>query len=994
MNKTDILYDDELELDTAAEEVEEIIGLDPQDPLYVVGIGASAGGLEALETLLSNMNYKLENVALVVVQHLSPTYKSMLVELLTRKSEWEVIQVTDGMQPEPRSVYITPPNADIILAKGVFKLSEPADTLGPKPSVNTFLYSLAEEKYHKAIAIILSGTGTDGAKGIVQVKEAGGVTIVQEPNTCKYNGMPLSAIDTGCVDFILPTEDIGEELTSIVAYMHEGVKTFDNEKRGHTELKKLYDLLTERTGTNFSNYKQTTFGRRLEKRLMKLKIANLADYLDYIAKEPRELDELFATLLIGVTAFFRDKEAFDSLGVAINKTLATKKKYDKIRIWCAGCATGEEPYTVAIQLHEILGDRLKDYDIQVFATDIDETAINFGRQAVYSHQSLKELDDKIIKKYFIPKGDKFELSKSVRQMVLFTRHDLTSNPPFLRQDLILCRNLLIYFNQEQQNLILPIFHYALNPNGYLFLGKSETVGQFNNLFEGYDHKNKIFNRKVGTSLSSVRIGALKPVNQSRSTFQAANTTARTSILESIKTTLYHNFEHPYVVITDTADIIEINGDVSSFLRFSSGAMNANLLKLCALEIQIDVRALLMKYNLERKKTNTSIKRININNKDLYYRMVLRPLEHSNTNSELSLLVFETFDFDESLLIANSKEYSSESNPRIHELETELEATREHLETFIEELATSNEELQSLNEELQSTNEELQSSNEELETSNEELQSMNEEMDSAYLELQSVHDELEKKEHKLRISDANFRALLNNSMQILILVDAKYNVVSFNQPALEYALRHFDRKLVVGDSIIDIIFPNQMSNFQYLFRQALLGEPGFGEEKINTQYDESLYLRYSYQPAIQDNGIIYGVSIGFLDVTQPRNYENDLVHSKIELQHILDASNQLVFLVDLERRITYFNQNAFDYYQLYAVKKLEKQMRLEDELDENFLGKYRENLDRAVGGQKVEVRRTLPTKVGDVDANILYSPIFNADGQVVSVAIFMSHQLIS
>ena len=422
-----------------------------QERLYIIGIGASAGGLEALQDFLKHFPDNQSNFCIIVAQHLSPTYRSMLVQLLKRETKYEVKEAAHKDQIASGVIYITPPDKDIRVVENKIVLSKPHFITGPKPSVDTFFTSLSVNTPSYTIGVILSGTGSDGAEGIKAIKENGGITIVQEPQTAKYNGMPLAAIETGAADLVLSPDKMGEEIREIIDNP-ESARQFTPVivSENNQSIETIFRMLTDATGTDFSHYKPSTFCRRLEKRLGKLKIESIESYLQYIEKNPEEIQELFKNILIGVTSFFRDKEAFKQLEETLQKLIAGKNPRDAIRIWIPGCATGEEAYSIAILISKILKDRISQYNIQIFGTDLDENAISIARKAIYSEEALNNLSADLKETYFMQVGESFEVIKSLRSMVLFSRHDVTNNPPFLKLDLISCRNLLIYFGNNLQ----------------------------------------------------------------------------------------------------------------------------------------------------------------------------------------------------------------------------------------------------------------------------------------------------------------------------------------------------------------------------------------------------------------------------------------------------------------------------------------------------------------------------------------------------------------
>lgn len=417
-------------LEPPAKQAKHIKPLKPAE-LYIIAIGASAGGLEALQEFLSHLP-AINNIAIIVAQHLSPTHKSMLVQLLSRETKLEVAEAENGSTLQPNKIYITPPDKEISISAGKIVLKKPQSSVGPKPSVDVLFTSLAEDAAHRVLGIILSGTGSDGAAGVRMIKKQGGFIIAQEPHTAKYDGMPLASIETGDVDLVLPPEKMGEEiLEHFLNPGHIRIKPAEAESEG-SSLEKIIKVLSKRTGTDFSNYKSATIIRRLEKRLAILKIKSIDAYLKLLEESPKEQDEMFNMILIGVTTFFRDVEAFGALENALHKIINAKTHKDPIRIWVPGCYTGEEAYSIAILLNRILKDRTQNHIIQIFATDIDEKAIAAARKGIYNSSSLENVPQEIKDKYFIHSGNEYELIKSIRSMVLFSRHDVTNNPPFFK----------------------------------------------------------------------------------------------------------------------------------------------------------------------------------------------------------------------------------------------------------------------------------------------------------------------------------------------------------------------------------------------------------------------------------------------------------------------------------------------------------------------------------------------------------------------------------
>jgi len=878
--------------------------------LHIVAIGASAGGLEALQDFLSHLP-ELPNTAIIIAQHLSPTHKSLLVELLSKQTQMQVAEAKHDAKLEANTVYITPPDKEITLSENFIKLQKPSSLIGPKPSVDILFQSLATLTQQRIVAIILSGTGSDGAKGLAYLEGDNFLKIVQDPQTAKYDGMPNSAIQAGVIDMVLPPEKMGSEILLFMESKASSIRDkIHSDKEGKSLFDKVLRILGTHTGSDFSNYKTATLERRLEKRMQMLHISDLKDYLGVLKSQPKEIDELFNMMLIGVTQFFRDKPSFDALKEHLQKVLDKKKNNEPMRIWVPGCSTGEEAYTLAILIDQIMGNSRPDFNLQIFATDIDARAIAHARRGVYTAQSLDGLPQVLIDKYFIRKGNDYELIKIIRGRVLFSKHDLTMNPPFLRLDLITCRNLLIYFNSALQQQVLPIFHYALNNEGVLFLGKSETIGQFTDLFGTLDAKHKIYERKRGGNLNAVKFASFRPQLQRPSVAEAKPfKKVELSLSERIKDTLFNTFEHPYVIVNHEYDIQEVFGDVRLFLSLSAGNIQVNLLKMVNPELQIELRSLLAKVFKENEAQKSQIRKFELYEKYYYVRFIAKPLMYKEVGQELYMIIFELLDIEDFVNKSGGEHQNQTTDHRLQELEMELATTKEHLQTYIEEIETSNEELQSLNEEMQSTNEELQSANEELETTNEELQSTNEEIQIAYSELRSAHEDLAIKDQILHQTEANARALLSNNLQAFVLIDSTYQIIDFNQKAEELFLHINHKKIFKNRSIIDFLPPNEVKNYIEDFKKIF-------DQKVNTLKFESesktaenknIWLLNSLNAVYSEGETTTRLTLGILDISAEKDSELKLKSAKNRLENLLNAQTHYVLRTDLEGRHTYWNQ---------------------------------------------------------------------------------------
>ncbi|MTI23223.1 PAS domain-containing protein [Fulvivirga sp. RKSG066] len=892
---------------------------------HIIAIGASAGGLEPLQELIGSLPPKLESAAIIVAQHTSPNYKSLLVNLLSKVNELEVVEAANRMQLSPNRIYTCPPDSNIIIENDHFSFTPSKQSYGPKPSVDTLFTSLAHNYGNKCIAVVLSGTGHDGSEGVVEIHKADGFAIAQKPDSAKYTGMPDSAILTGYVDMELTPKEIGLEIPKLFDTAYKNSIRIKNEeaeaqKEDLDVVDKIIEKIQHRTGTDFSGYKTSTIHRRLEKRIQDKKIKSIDAYLDYLENNENEIEELFLYLLIGVTAFFRNPESFAELEEYLQKQLFETADQDSFRVWIPGCATGEEAYSIAMILDDLINTKKcpAPSHIQIFATDIDQNPLKTARIGIYEGYTLESMPKYYRDKYIKSREDgKFEVRKSIKKLILFSKHDLTTNPPFLRLDLVSCRNLLIYFKSDLQNQVIPLFHYSLNAGGLLFLGKSETIGHFKELFSPLNGKHKLYQRKSTDSKVS-HVPILRPLIARRQ--QAKESVSKkqeiTTVASMVKETLYHGFEHPYVVVDDSLNIIEINKDVSPFLKLKPGSANLNIVKLINSEFQLEVRTASSKAIGNMETAKSRIKKIEINGEEKWLRIIVKPVLYSKPQNRFFIIIFETLDLD----LEHSKHKTSDVDPKeqpiIVELEHELATTKEHMNSLVEELETSNEELQSLNEELQSSNEELQASNEELETSNEELQATNEELNIAYSELRSATAEVEKQSEEIIKYQQNMESLLHNTQQGFILVDRDYRIILFNNTANKIFKDIFGVKLQEDVLYIDLIPPKYLEAFHSRIKQAFEGKQLSFEQQIKK--DKNRYLSFDYTPVVeQSNDDTNLVSISFIDITDKKEAELKLVKAVKQVeserklwQNLFIDAPQLIAIVSGKKNTFSFVNESF------------------------------------------------------------------------------------
>ena len=869
--------------------------------LYIAAVGASAGGLEALQKLISSIPSTTKNLALIIVQHLSPNYKSMLVQSLSTQTTLKVIEVKNGTPVIEKCIYITPPDREIVIKKGKLYLSKPPRTHNPRPSINNLFSSLAVDQKEKSIGIILSGTGTDGAIGMKKIKEAGGVTLVQDTKAAKFNSMPQASIESTKIDFILTPSKIGEQLGRI---SFKGEKNVHAKSRSTKEkaFEDIIELLAREKGTDFTNYKRETLFRRIDKRLSELKYTSTNQYYKYLEKSHDEVDILFTKVLIGVTGFFRDASVFKALPKYLENIIDSKVGSDPIRVWIPGCATGEEAFSVAILIDLALKKKNRTIPVQIFATDINENSLTIARKGTYPIKELEKVPKEIVSNYFVKRnGGPAEVIKTIRSMVLFSKHDLTHNPPFLKLDLIVCRNLLIYFNARLQEYVFPVFYSALNHNGYLLLGKSESIGQFGDLFTTIKRDVKIYQRKAGSPLRTIRYTPLKIKQPEK------KETHDFTIPEMVKETLYKLYEYPYVVVNDAMDIHEISGDVSLYIGLKQGQMNANLIKMAHKDLRIELRSLMLKCIKENKEAQSVIRKFNVHGKDHYVKIAVRPLLYSVRPDEFYLVVFEEV---KSVINGTKKVYyapGKTESSRIKILEQELDATKADLQGLIERLEDTNSQLQSLNEELQSSNEELKISNEELETANEELQSANEEINIAYTELKSANETLEEQDIRLQKSEANIQALISNTLQAFILLDKGYQIITFNEVAVLTMRNIFGTKIHKGENFQNFFTKKNFRIFADDFKSSLEGKIINAEHDLINPKGKKYTFNFNFTPVLNQYEDVESVSFSMLDITELKNSKNELAQSEKLIESVFHTADIGLAIVNAKGNFVKVNE---------------------------------------------------------------------------------------
>ena len=717
----------------------------------IVGIGASAGGLEACNEFLAHLSSDT-GMAFVLVQHLDPRHKSMLTDLLSRTTSMSIHEVSNGMRVEPDHVYIITPNSELDILHGVLHLMPRKEFGGPPLPIDHFFQSLAQDQDSMAIGIVLSGGASDGTIGLKAIKAAGGITFAQDEASAKYSSMPHSAIAAGCVDFVMSPKHIAKELMRIARQPHvlRAIATPDTELPDESgdELNKIFMLLRNRTGNDFTYYKHSTIRRRIHRRMVLHKIDRLQDYLRRLHEHAAELDELFQDILINVTGFFRDPEVFDALqNDVFPRLMQNREPENPIRIWVPGCSTGEEAYSVAMALLEYLGDKANLTPIQIFATDIDETAIAKARAGIYPEGITADVSTTRLQRFFGKAAAGYQIGKSVRDLCVFAVQNVAKDPPFSHLDMVCCRNLLIYLSNVLQKKVLQIFHYALKPGGCLLLGSSESISSSPELFSLLDKKNKFYVKKSAMTLRQYEFTSVTPdvavhPNQGAKPIVTSSTS---DLRDRVERILLDEYAPPAVIVNRDMEILQFRGHTGPYIEPVSGSASLNLMKMARADLIMELRTALRQSIKEDGRVVRENVHIGIGREERRINLHVIPIKGLLTDERSYMILFEDAA-PRQLMVrepspAEPDKMTDDKDLRIHELEQELIATREYLHTIIEDQETTNEELLSANEEIQSTNEELQSTNEELETAKEELQSTNEELITANDELMARNIEL-------------------------------------------------------------------------------------------------------------------------------------------------------------------------------------------------------------------------------------------------------------
>lgn len=844
----------------------------------VVGIGASAGGIQALRDFFSLVPDD-SDMAFVVILHLSPEHESKLADILQVTSAIPVTQVTDRVRIEQNHVYVIPPNQNLPITDGHLVLSTMIGFEERRSPVDLFFRTLAETKQSRAVAVVLSGTGANGSMGLRRIKEHGGIAFVQDPAEAEYEDMPCNAIATGLVDYVLPVKGIPGKLISYKEHLGTLQITEQPEEIPKTDEQALIEIFTQlrvRTGHDFSNYKRATILRRIERRLGLRELTGLPAYSKYLREQTDEVQALMKDLLISVTNFFRDSDSLEALATKIiPKILHNKESGEAVRVWVAGCATGEEAYSIAMLLSEQITRDGGAPNIQIFATDLDQDAIQVAREGYYQDAEVADVSPERLRRFFNRETEGYRIRRELRESILFAVHNVIKDPPFSHLDLISCRNLLIYLNRSAQGRVLEVFHFALNPSGHLFLGASESTEGASDLFVTVDKDHHIFRTRPvpprAFPLPDITFRPSLPALSERGKTPEEKRAIERLSYADLHQRLLEHYGPPSVVVNEDYEIVHLSDRAGEYMQLSGGEPSHNLLKIIRPELRLELRTAL--YQAVHDRINVEARGLKVHTEDglKTLNIRVRPVLHEEDSTRgFILVVFEEVQKGEVEIEEELKPKSAE--PIARRLEEELVHSKAQLRATVEQYEIQQEELRASNEELQAMNEELRSAAEELETSKEELQSVNE-------ELTTVNQELKIKIEELSQANNNFQNLMNSTNIGTIFLDRALRVRQFTPSAREtFNLIATDIGRPLMDLTSKLEIPDLLSEIE-----TVIDKLQIVEREVRTGGGHRYMMRLSPYRTVDDK--IDGVVITLVDVTELTKAREDLrdAHEKLELR---------------------------------------------------------------------------------------------------------------
>ena len=832
--------------------------------IRVVGVGASAGGLAVIEQFLAQVPPG-SGLAYVVVQHLEPTHKAMLVELLQRNTAMPVVEAVDAMRVEPDVVYVIPPNRDLTLAAGRLRLAAPKQPRGLRLPIDLLFSSLAREQGERAVGVVLSGMGSDGTLGLQAIKSQGGLTLAQSPESAQFNSMPKSAIATGCVDIVALPADLPGHILRVSAEQQAASVLLEgsDESNAHA-LASILHLLHDHSKHDLSDYKPSTLRRRIQRRMSVHGLATQVAYEGFVRQNPQELDLLFKEMLIGVTSFFRDPEVWQELKQSVLPVLLARgAEGSRLRAWVVGCSTGEEAYSLAMVFQEVVAElpAAAGRSMQIFATDLSADALHVARRGRYPAKAVADVDAARLARFFSVQGDGYLIDKQIREMVLFAQHDVILEPPFTKLDLLSCRNLMIYFNAPLQRRLMPLFGYSLRPGAALLLGGSETVGSSQALFTPLSQKSRLYwrtgNAPNARLLEYPIISRLPPSRPSKESKVSQSATPSASLQAHAEQALLQEFSPAAVLVNEQGDVVYINGRVGKYLEPASGKANWNIHVMARPPIRAQVAGALRQALQTRGKIELRGLRLD-DNAQFTLDVTVKAMQEPQSLAGLVMIVFRDV-----IAPLPARRRRALLNPLIGAATAEeLQHCKDEIHALRQEMNASAEELQATNEELQSTNEELQSANEELTTSKEESQSMNE-------ELQTLNGELQTKLDDLALAQSDMQNLLNSTDIATLFLDSALNVRRYTDKITRIIhLREGDIGRPLTDLTSTLIYPQLNDDAKETLRSLT-----FTEKQITTT--DGLWFMVRIKPYRTLGNVIQGVVITLIDITAAKQLESRL-----------------------------------------------------------------------------------------------------------------------
>ena len=933
------------------------------DSHIIVGIGASAGGLDAFRSFLSEMPID-SGMAFVLVQHLDPDYNSALAEIVGDCTDMPVVKAVDGTVAAPNTVAVIPQNAILKIEGGILRVAPPESPTARRSSIDTFLVSLAEDQGPNAVGIILSGYGSDGTIGIAAIKEGGGLTLSEAAfdHRAKF-GMPQSATEGGFVDYVLQPHEMPARLLEFRDFRNKSATLglFDAKQIGETNyLVTICAVLNSRLGRDFGQYKSSTLMRRVLRRMQVLHIEDPNEYIAQLRKLPNEPDLLFREILIGVTRFFRDPAMFEALAETVLPALIASGEPDEpIRIWVAGCATGEEAYSLAILLNEALVQAESTRHVTIFATDIDDRAVTIARVGLYNDMIEADTTLERLERHFVKEGERYRVAKHIRDMCVFSTHDLVKDPPFSRLDMISCRNLLIYFEAPLQQRVIATFHYGIKSNGFLWLGPSEAIAASARLFKAFDKRCRIFKR-LDVSAEIPRI----PITARLNPAPPVQRTSEADTIDALAARAMAQYAPAYIVFDSQHEIQRFSGPVAKYMEPASGGASLNLFRMLHTQLRPPVRNLVRKAQEEQGPVQETVK-FEVAGQLHTINLIAQPLTEGVGAQRCMLLAFQEVTAG----LQADFSVKPDKNPLVDHEHSELIAAREKLQTITEELETANEELQSSNEEFQSVNEELHSTVEELETSKEELQSINE-------ELQTVNAELNNRADSLVRSNSDLANLFDSTSVATLFLDNKSQIRRFTPAITEiFNIREGDEGRLISD------FSSRLAGSALTQDIAtVLRDLGSIEREAESDDGQAAYL-LRVKPYRDLNNVIDGVVITLIDISERKALERDQAH----LAAIVASSEDAIISHDLDGTITSWNAGAEKIYGYSGDEMVGQPM--STLLDDAQMDEWPANLIRLRQGKPVtDIDISRVTK-GDrvIYVSLTISPMRDAQGVIIGAS---------